>query len=432
MNSTSMQLRQFSEKKLKSSLFVLSCYIMVGCTGEGSNAPVEATRPVQVSQATPPVETPDVGSPEFGGFPEPQSLPLDKGLWLAGDLHVHSNYSSDGSNRPMGELIASAKSAGLGFICMTDHDNHVDGDVAKKTWADPAYKTDKDMTVLYGAEWTTGRGHGNVFSATPYDHKQLYAVGGALSSKVMETVKKLNVHLSANHPVGNDPWGYGYDVVRSIEVWQSANWQPYNPLVQPIWDDQLRTGRRMTGRGGSDSHHGLPKPDPASFNQNSYQPLVNGLGTPTTWVRTKDRSAESILDAINAGRVSISATPTSPRLVFTASINTAGKDTHGMGDLISLKEDKTVTFTVSLENVSVPVGAFVVSIISEGESIATLQMAPGQTSVTFTDKPFSTKRRYYRATLQGASNADPNAPLSFLLSTPMVAMTNPIYFSSAN
>lgn len=389
----------------------------------------QSTQPAQTAQA---FEVAKPANTDFGGFPEPERLPLNQGLWLAGDLHVHSNYSTDGSNRPMSELMAAAKSAGLGFICMTDHDNHVNGDMAGKTWADPAYKTDKYITVLYGAEWTTGRGHGNVFSAAPYDHKQLFAVGGALASKVMDTVKRLNVHLSANHPVGNDPWGYGYDVVRSIEVWQSANWQPFNPLVQTIWDDQLRTGRRMTGRGGSDSHHGLPKPDPASFNQNSYQPLVNGLGTPTTWVRTKDRSGESIIDAINAGRVSISATPTSPRLVLTASVGSEGKDSYGMGDLIVLTEDTPVTFTLSLENMTAPVGAFVADIISEGASVATLQFVPGQTSVTFTDKPLSSKRTYYRATLQGASNADPNAPLSFLLSTPMVALTNPIYVRKAN
>ncbi|MEB0277159.1 MULTISPECIES: hypothetical protein [unclassified Mucilaginibacter] len=63
----------------------------------------------------------------------------------------------------------------MDFLCITDHDNHVDGDVAHNTWADPEFKSDS-VLLLYGAEWTTTRGHGNVFSAKPYNHQSLYDV----------------------------------------------------------------------------------------------------------------------------------------------------------------------------------------------------------------------------------------------------------------
>ncbi|HEY4150883.1 MAG TPA: PHP domain-containing protein, partial [Chitinophagaceae bacterium] len=107
--------------------------------------------------------------------PLPPIAPLTDGVWLKGDLHLHSSHSKDASNNSVGKIIAFALSAGMNYICITDHDNHVGGDVAHNTWADPEFKSDS-LLLLYGAEWTTTRGHGNVFSARPYDHQRLYDV----------------------------------------------------------------------------------------------------------------------------------------------------------------------------------------------------------------------------------------------------------------
>jgi hypothetical protein len=62
-----------------------------------------------------------------------------------------------------------------------------------------------------------------------------------------------------------------------------------------IWDDMLSSGRKLTGRGGSDSHHGVPdSPDKAT--KNSYQatgkkPMVEFTDTPATIGRTYYRVA---------------------------------------------------------------------------------------------------------------------------------------------
>lgn len=69
--------------------------------------------------------------------------------------------------------------------------------------------------------------------------------------------KELGIHLSANHPSGKDHFGFSYDMVDSIEVWNSAV-RPKNANAIMIWDDMLSAGRKLTGRGGSDSHHGVP------------------------------------------------------------------------------------------------------------------------------------------------------------------------------
>jgi hypothetical protein len=96
----------------------------------------------------------------------PPIASLTDGVWLKGDLHVHSSHSTEGGydpkRQPVKTIIAFAQSVGFGFIGITDHDNHVLGDVEHNTWADPDFKSDS-VLLLYGAEWTTTRGHGNTF-----------------------------------------------------------------------------------------------------------------------------------------------------------------------------------------------------------------------------------------------------------------------------
>jgi sugar phosphate isomerase/epimerase len=145
---------------------------------------------------------------------------LSEGVWLKGDLHIHSRHSKDSSNNPEAKIIRFAENAGFDYIAITDHDNHVDGDVAHNTWTDLEFKS-KSVLLLYGAEWTTDRGHGNVFSAKPYDHKRLYDVRDERDAKILAIKKLLGVHLSANHPSGKDHFGFSYDIVDSIEVWNS-------------------------------------------------------------------------------------------------------------------------------------------------------------------------------------------------------------------
>lgn len=404
---------------------------MTGCVG-GSANPLTAMLPDLESEKQQDEVISVRPSRAFGGLPAPTTLRWDEGTWLAGDLHVHTNYSTDASSRPFSAVLETAKAKGLDFLGITDHDNHVNGDVAGNTWADPAFASNEELTLLYGAEWTTGKGHGNTFSAKPYNHQALYELRDGLSTEVFEVVKAEGFHLSANHPSGGDPWGFGYDIVRSIEVWNSSVWF-LNANAQTIWDDQIRTGRRMTGRGGSDSHHGYPEFsfggfNPMAFSPNSFQPFANGLGTPTTWVRSKDRSAEAIIDALNASRVSISATPTSPRLVLLAASIESGEIDLGIGDNLKVDEDRPIRMVVRLEHLAPSLAAYQAAIIQDGAELTQLFFAPGQTEATFVHRP-GARRTYYRATLQGVPSFDPDAPAAVIPSLPMVALSNPIYIN---
>jgi hypothetical protein len=360
---------------------------------------------------------------------EPGPLPpiasLTGGVWLKGDLHIHSRHSKDASNNPIAKIIAFSQSAGIDYLCITDHDNHVEGDVRNHTWADPEFRSDS-VLLLYGAEWTTTRGHGNVFSAKPYDHQRLYDVRDQRDVVIGAVKKELGIHLSANHPSGKDHFGFSYDMVESIEVWNSAIWSK-NANAIMIWDDMLSSGRKLTGRGGSDSHHGVPDtPDKATAN--SSQAKANYVGTPTTWVFATARTSQAVVDALTNGRVSVSANPYAPRVEFYADLDQDGKQDMMMGDN-ARATGKPARFRVQLTGNTVPGASYTVSVIKNGNSFGTFQATGATPAVEFTDTPATQGRTYYRVVVEGPSTPFPQVPQSMALSGNMVGLSNPIYFN---
>ncbi len=355
----------------------------------------------------------------------PPVASLTDGVWMKGDLHVHSSHSKESSNNSVGKIISYSKSIGMDYLAITDHDNHVLGDVAHNTWIDPDFKSDS-LVLLYGAEWTTTRGHGNVFSAEPYDHQRLYDVRDQRDVVVGAVKKELGVHLSANHPSGKDHFGYSYDMVNSIEVWNSALW-PKNANAIMIWDDMLSSGRKLTGRGGSDAHHGRPEtPDKAT--KNSYQAEGNYVGTPTTWVYAKSRTAQGVIDALTNGRVAVSENPLAPRVELYADTDGDGKMDMMMGDNVKAT-GKPVTFRIQLVGNTVDGATYTVHVIKNGNPFSTLQAKGNVPSVDFVDTPIAIGRTYYRVEVEGPPTNYPQVPGSMKLSGNMVGLSNPVYFN---
>lgn len=362
-------------------------------------------------------------STEIGTLP-PIPSPT-KGVWLKGELHLHSRHSKESSNNSIAKILAFCKLVGIDFVCITDHDNHVDGDVAHNTWADPEFKSDS-ILLLYGAEWTTTRGHGNAFSAKPYDHQRLYYVRDQRDVVVAAIKKGLGIHLSANHPSGKDHFGYSYDMIESIEVWNSATW-PKNANAIFIWDDMLSSGRKLTARGGSDAHHGVPdSPDKAT--SNTYQRKANYVGTPTNWVFATSRSSQAVIDALTNGRVSVSANPFAPRVEFYADIDQDGKPDMMMGDNAK-STGKPVKFRVQLSGKLIPDSTYTINVVKNGSNFGTFKATSKTPAIEFTDTPDTTSRSYYRVTVEGSQTAYPQVSESMALSGNMVALSNPIYFN---
>lgn len=350
---------------------------------------------------------------------------LTEGVWMKGDLHLHSRHSTESSNNPISKILAFSKAVGLDFLCITDHDNHVKGDVAHHTWADPEFKSDS-LLLLYGAEWTTTRGHGNAFSAKPYDHQRLFDIRDERDIKIGAVKKELGIHLSANHPSGKDHFGYSYDMIESIEVWNSAIWKK-NENAMMIWDDMLSSGRKLTGRGGSDAHHGVPDtPDKATAN--SYQAKANYVGTPTTWVFATSRTSQAVVDALTNGRVSISSNPYAPRVEFYADVDQDGTMDMMMGDN-TVANGSAVNFRVKLTGNTVTDGSYAVTVIKNGAKFATYQITGKKAMIEFQDTPAKTGRSYYRIEVEGPPTAYPQVPQSSALSGKMVGLSNPICFN---
>ncbi|PWS28596.1 histidinol-phosphatase [Pedobacter yonginense] len=355
----------------------------------------------------------------------PPAIVNSSGIWLKGDLHVHSRHSTESSNNSVAKIINFSKSVGMDYMAITDHDNHVKGDVAHHTWTDPEFKSDS-LLLLYGAEWTTTRGHGNVFSDKPYNHQQLYDIRDARDVNIAKVKNSLGVHLSANHPSGKDNFGFSYDLVQSIEVWNSAVW-PKNANAIMIWDDMLSSGRMITGRGGSDAHHGVPT-STEKPSSNTYQAEYNYIGTPTTWVFAKERSLKAVVDALNNGNVSVSSNPFAPRVEFYADFKGNGKFEMMMGNT-AISTGKPIQFQVQLIGKLLPKEQYTITVIKNGSKLNAFQVTGEMPALQFTDAPALQGRTYYRVTVEGKNTEYPEVPKSAALSEKMVALSNPIYFN---
>lgn len=345
-------------------------------------------------------------------------------VWLKGDLHVHSRHSEDSSNHPIAAILSFAEAVGMDFLLISDHDNHVSGATAANTWADPEFKSDK-IVLLYGAEWTTHRGHANPISARPYDHQRLYDLRDARDVRIAALKQELGIHLSANHPAGDDAFSMSYDMVDSLEVWNSVLW-PRNKGSMAVWDDLLKSGRMIAARGGSDAHHGqVAVPDMTNARQR--EATANNVGTPTTWVLADGRSGDAVVAALTAGRVAISANPLAPRVEFSADCDGDGTADMLPGDNQAWQGGE-VQFRIAL--VGGPEGAapYAVTVVKNGDPFQTLTLPP-RGAITFTDTPSLAERSYYRVEIRGAVPPYPQVPNASVVAGDMVALSNPLYFN---
>ena len=277
--------------------------------------------------------------PKIGGASEQAA----DGSWLIGDLHCHTVYSHDvwggpGDDSPgvdeaytlgwtPGEQISIAELRGLDFLAITDHND-------VQALADPGYTSSK-LTLLRGYEHSLSKGHAGCLipGITDVFHMDTSSDGGAIALR--DAVHAAQGLFILNHPFYDNGWGYT-PAVRpdSVEVW-NIGW-PYRhiapdvppaPAVSdnykslPYWEQSFLSTGKMPATGGSDNH---------------YRATVaaQGVGQPTTWVFAKDRTPESILEGIRAGRTGVSAEPPllgGARIELTAH---SGTNTWMVGDTV--------------------------------------------------------------------------------------------------
>ncbi|GAB6097023.1 hypothetical protein JCM14469_32770 [Desulfatiferula olefinivorans] len=371
------------------------------------------------------------------------------GHWYKGDLHAHSLHS-DGDS-PVADVVSMAESLGFDFFALTDHDGNMNG--VPTHWADPDYRSET-MTLLYGVEWTTGKGHANVWAAAPFDYTPLWNANiDENAAAAVSAAHNAGALFSINHPTAYlcCPWEYPVDEsVDAMEVWNSMYRIPnMNGLaVNTVWDHVLMSGRKLSCVGGSDTHE-----------LKGIQSGLFGLGNPTTWVYAKDRSAQAILEGIKAGRTTLSYAPDGPRVTFTADRDNDGVYETLTGDNITGGFQNT-TFRIDVIEQAIDgdtgrtwelddqglndlmTGAFwlngslkrlnvdarlwdirVLAAVKNGTLFKAWITTGDAPAVTFTDKPGDLD--YYRVVLYGRPELD--NPFTMILYGRLLALTGPIY-----
>ncbi|GAA2355069.1 PHP domain-containing protein [Dactylosporangium salmoneum] len=166
--------------------------------------------------------------------------------WLAGDHHIHTQFSSDGMYRP-GDQVKHASAYGLDWMVITDHGTvqHSKIGVEKVNPLIRAARADyKDMLVFQGLEWNIPQAeHGTVFvhpganevavlkefentfdgsvvgAVDPNAVTEALAIAGIKFLGDQVTKRRVQDALFlANHPARN-----GIDSPHEIRGWRDAN-----------------------------------------------------------------------------------------------------------------------------------------------------------------------------------------------------------------
>jgi hypothetical protein len=313
--------------------------------------------------------------------------------WWRGDLHMHTVHS-DGDWTVPG-LISSARSTGLDFIVITDHNtpsHHAEIDRLSKGLKQPL--------VMRGEEITTYGGHTNAWGLPTGTWIDFRAHPGdaARMSKIVADAHRSGAIISINHPFalcGGCSWTYSGAVrdFDAIEVW-NGSWDPTDELALKMWDEILQSGKRMSAIASSDSHRSL-----------------NPIGQPTTHVAAKSLSQALLLKAIRQGRVYLTEKAAGPVITFEAELAIGKLRARlNIGDEVQLRAPETIRFRISTE--AVPPGA-TVSLISNGRVLRSFSArSDNQPEVIEID---CQQDSYFRLEVRDQTKT-------------VLALTNPIYF----
>jgi hypothetical protein len=236
--------------------------------------------------------------------------------WYRGDLHVHTVHS-DGC-LPTGDVVAAARSAGLDFVVSTDHNTSS----ANREWAGSVAD---GLLVVAGEEVTTRHGHWLAVGLPPHGWVDWrYAPRDGVFASYATDVQihgGLVVVAHPSVPLPGSLWEFGYCGVDAVEVW-NGKWNVDDEVSLRTWLRLMRSGRRITAVGSSDSH-GPHRP----------------IGRPHTVVYAEELSAPALVDAVRLGRCYIAESSD-----ITVSLMCAvGDATAGPGEMLLATEEDAVT-----------------------------------------------------------------------------------------
>ena len=279
--------------------------------------------------------------------------------WYRGDLHSHTDHS-DASDRSVTQLIEAARSVGLDFLFVTDH-NTISPLAEVDAAAGPA------LLTAGGMELTTFWGHALVLGTRQWVDWR-FRPGDDTINRLAQDVYANNQLFIMAHPCsGGDPyctgcvWRFGKmmpGAARIVEVW-NGRWDgdSNNELALALYYDWLNQGHRLVATAGSDTH-------------NTADYTAPGFNV----VYADQLSEAALLRAIRAGHLYLS---NGPRLILEACELDGSQ--RMMGDTVTQAADVTVDWQ------DAPDGA-TVRVLANGQLLHQ-QAADGQGSITWPATP---------------------------------------------
>jgi hypothetical protein len=217
--------------------------------------------------------------------------------WYAGDFHVHSRESGD-ARPPLDEIATFARSRGLDFVELSDHNVLTQNDFIVAAQAGHP-----DLLLIPGMEFTTYAGHANAIGATAWvDHKigqPDVTIEGAIAAFTDQ-----GALVSINHPMldlGTFCIGCAWDheidpgTIHAIEIATTGLDQAgglFDDQAIAYWDDLCDAGAHLAALGGSDDHR-------AGVDLGGFQ---SPIGDPTTMVHATELSVAGLLQGIRDSR----------------------------------------------------------------------------------------------------------------------------------
>ena len=223
---------------------------------------------------------------------------------LLGDIHTHT-VGSDGV-LTLEELAALARTHGLDFLAITDHNQMVSPAVLARI---------PGITLIPGVEWTHYRGHANFLGLEkPYDEPFFTNSDEEMQAR-FQTAHDRGALIVINHPQ-DESCGFQFDLTKlpfdAIEIWNGPM-RESNLRAVGLWHQMLAAGRKVPAVGGSDFHR---------------ENLFQILGGPCMGVYAGSDAPDDILAALRAGRSFITFAPNGPTVDFSAGSATLGGTTE--------------------------------------------------------------------------------------------------------
>ncbi len=355
-------------------------------------------------------------------------LVRDEPGWYRGDLHAHTQASSDalssGSAMLPADWARTCKRIGLDFLALTDHN------VISQNFALAHDAADTGVLLMAGEEMTNWfYGHATVsgISSTDwFDWRQLpgslYAAQGTGDPNVgriqdfLGHARDIGAFVSAAHPLGATlAWRFFPDAAvdprartDSLEVWTGL-FQPDDAASVRTWDSMLQAGQRIVANGGSDLHG-------VNNNGGSF------AGTPTTVVHAPALGKRQVIEALRRGRSFITRVPTGAEAYLSVT-SAVGNQRQIMGGTVYGAATDLTTVTVDCRRAA----GLTLQILRDGAVVSTTVLTDPDQSVSV-PTPIGPTGGYVRAELHGQPFINQNNQVfgSYL---DMEALTNPVWLA---